>query len=263
MKLSAIVITKNEAVNIADCLQQLAFADERIVIDGESSDDTAEIARKNGATVIVNPWPGYGAQKNLGMQKAQGDWVLFIDADERVTAQLAAEIKRVIIQANKDFYWLKIVTVFLNKPLFHLYGHNPRLFRKGKGAWTENFVHEQVQHTETKKTITLGDDVSEVLREPLLHNSHPTIASYLTKMNHYTALDAQNMAATNKHRSGRPVAPSFLLPWQLLIRQFGKMYFYRKGFLDGWAGFMWCLLSAYYEYVMAQKYQKLIGEKNV
>lgn len=253
MKLSAIIITKNEEDNIERCVKSARFCDEVIVVDAESNDRTVAIAKFMGAKIFVRPWPGYGSQKNFGAVQAQGEWLLFIDADEEVTPALAQEILELIQNPSKDFYWLKIVTVFLHRPLRHLFGHNPRLFRKAQGSWTGYKVHEQVQTNDGQK-ITLEDNLSAVLHAPLLHHSHQTIAAYLKRMAEYTALDAQQMAVYNRHRSGRPVRPVWWLPHYLATRQFAKMYLYKKGLLDGYAGLMWSLLSAYYEWTMAKKY---------
>jgi len=262
MKLSAIVITKNEEHNIIRCLNSLSFADEIIVVDAESTDQTASLAEKLGAKVFVRPWPGYGPQKNYGAREATGDWLLFIDADEEVTPALANEISAIIKNPTVDFYWLKIVTVFLHTPLTHLYGHNPRLFKKSAGQWTPATVHEQVEryadHSEATEyqLIQLDDRFSQVLQQPLLHHSHQTVASYLKRMHHYTTLDAEHMVQTGQHRSGRTVTATWWLPLQLASRQFLKLLFYRKGIFDGYAGCMWCFLSSYYEYEMGTKYSE-------
>ena len=261
MNLSAIVITKNEASSIGMCLKALAFADERIVIDAESNDATVDIAKSSGATVYINPWPGYGAQKNYGMQKARGDWVLFIDADEEVTPKLAQEIQQAVKSGTCDFYWLKIVTVFLGKPLTHLFGHNPRLFKKSSGRWQSALVHEQVEHIDEEITITLGDQHSAKLVSHLLHHSHASISSYLASMHQYTLLDAQEMGRSGHHRSGRPVSPHLFLPLMLALRQGVKLLVYRRGFLDGLPGIIWCMLSAYYEWEMAHTYLALRSKK--
>lgn len=250
MNLSAIVITKNEQDSIKRCLDSLDFADEIIVVDAESTDNTREIAEHTGAKVFTNSWPGYGPQKNFGADKASGEWLLFIDADEEVTTELANAITETLNHPTETLYWLRITTVFLGKPLYHLYGHNPRLFKKTNHQWDSAPVHEQVEN------IYFSTD-SPVLKAPLLHHSHKTIKSYLEKMHHYTTLDAQKMAKTQMHRSGRPVKKTYLLPWHLSLRQFIKLYFYKKGFLDGYAGFIWSVLSAYYEFEMANKYHKL------
>lgn len=262
MSLSAIIITKNEEDNIERCVNSVKFADEVIVVDAESKDETVTIAERLGAKTFVRPWPGYGPQKNFGAAQAQGEWLLFIDADEEVTPGLAQEIKTTIEHPTKDFYWLRIVTVFLRRPLKHLVGHNPRLFRKATGAWTSYHVHEQVQ-TNFGDVIKLGDDLSAVLKEPLLHHSHETVAAYLKRMAEYTALDAQQMAKSNKHRSGRSVRAAWYLPYYLAARQFVKLYGYKRGILDGYGGLMWSTLSAYYEYVMGKKYLHIKSGKRL
>jgi len=257
MQLSAVVITKNEAERIDQCLTSLSFADELIVVDAESTDTTADQARAAGARVFVRPWPGYGQQKNFGRMQARGDWILFVDADEEVSPELATEILATITKPTKDFYWLRIVTVFLGRPLRHLFGHNPRLMKRSSGGWTETLVHEQVE-TNMGEQISLGDANSEVLTAALLHHSHPTIASYLERMHHYTTLDAKEMAQSGHHRSGRHIKPSFALPFWLGMRQFAKLLLYRRGILDGPVGWLWCVLSAYYEFEMGFKYLRLL-----
>lgn len=238
------------------------------MIDSDSTDNTVSLARKAGAKVYHNPWPGYGPQKNYGLELARGNWALFIDADEEVTPKLAQEIKSTINQWNDNtkepkYFWFKIVTIFLGKPLNHLYGHNLRLFKKGTAKWTDAKVHEQVVRVNNEtmeqfnnSTINLNDTDTTILSNPLLHHSHVTISSYLKKMHHYTSLDAEEMAQTDRHRSGRTMSASWTLPWHLSARQFIKLYLYRKGILDGYAGLMWSLLSSYYEFEMAQKYLK-------
>lgn len=254
MTISAIVITKNEEGTIGRCLASLAFTNEIIVIDAESTDATVTKARQFTNKIFIRPWSGYGEQKNFGSSQATGDWLLFVDADEEVTPELASVIKKAIESSAKDFYWLRIVTVFLGRPLRHLFGHNPRLFRRTKGKWSGQQVHEQVEHIDEQVTIILGDEHSGIITAPLLHHSHVTVASYLKKMHHYTTLDAKHMAETGRHRSGRPVHPSIFLPYHLAARQFVKMLIYRQGVLDGPAGWAWCWLSGYYEFEMAKKY---------
>jgi glycosyltransferase involved in cell wall biosynthesis len=257
MNLSAIITAKNEEDVIKRCLDSVSFADETIVIiDNGSTDNTFQLATNHGAKVFKNTWPGFGGQKNFGLNKAQGDWLLFIDADEEVSPELKEKIITVINNPKKDFYWLHIVTIFLKHPLTHLYGHNPRLFKKEAGLWTNTKVHEQVI-LKNEQVLKLGDEHSQVIEPPLLHHSHLTIKSYLKTMHTYTTLDAQQMNQTNHHRSGKPVKPSFFLPYYLSFKQFFKLFYYRRGFLDGYAGFVWCFLSSYYEYEMTMKYLSL------
>lgn len=256
MKLSTVTITKNEAANIRRCLESVRFADENVVVDSGSTDETVKIASGLGARMIHHEWKGYGPQKNVGLSRAEGEWVLFIDADEEVTAGLAREIGVAVNSSATEFYWLRVVTVFLGKPLRHLFGHNPRLFRKAAGCWNNAFVHEQVE-TLAGEAVKLGDQRSLILKNPLLHHSHASIRSYLESMHRYTTLDAEEMAKTRKHRSGRSVVNSRWLPAWLASRQFIKLLFYRRGILDGWQGWVWCALSAYYEWEMAIKFRAL------
>lgn len=258
--ISAIIITKNEEDNIERCIKSLGFADEIIVVDAESKDDTLAIARKLGAKTFSRPWPGYGPQKNFGAAQAQHDWILFVDADEEVSSELANEIKEAIKKPSKNFYWLAITTIFLKQPLHHLAGYNPRLFKKSEGAWTSHHIHEQIQ-TNFGKTVKLGDNLSEVLKKPLYHHSHESIRAYLQRASEYTALDAQHMSKDNRHRSGRNVTPSWHLPFFLAARQFVKLYFYKKGILDGYAGLIWSALSAYSEYLTGKKYLRIKSGK--
>ena len=256
--LSAVIITKNEEENIGRCLTSLAFADEIIVVDDGSTDKTCKIAADLGARVIQHPWAGFGVQKNIGLDAATHDWVLCIDADEEVSPDLAAEITSTVMAAKYDVYWLPVLDFFLGKPMPHLQGNNPRLLRTSKARWTNRAVHEQVTLTNTQGYIVrLGDTYSGVLTQPLFHHGHKTIRSYLTKMHRYTSLDAEQMATTNRHRSGRAVTPHIFLPLQLMIRQFIKLAFWRGGYKDGYPGLMWAILSAYYEWEMAQKYRAL------
>ncbi len=261
MTLSAIIIAKNEEKRIKYCLKSVAFADEVItVIDRSSTDNTALLAQEAGAMVLFEDWQGYGHQKNKGAAAASGDWLLFVDADEEVTQDLAAEIHAIIQHPQYNVYWLKIITIFLGTSLRHLYGHNPRLFRRGAARWTDSYVHEQVVTVEGQ-LVQLQDHLSGILTVPLLHNSYSTVTAYLQKMHRYTSLDAEQMYRMHTHRSGRPVQPSILLPVTLALRQWVKLVFYRQGFLDGWAGFMWSTLSAYYEFEMARKFLALARNK--
>jgi glycosyltransferase involved in cell wall biosynthesis len=251
--LSAIILTKNNETTLATCLKSLAFTDEQLVIDSGSTDKTIALAHEHKAKVIPHAWEGYGAQKNFAAAEARGDWLLFIDADEEVTIELREAIQAATNTGEPDFFWLRIVTVFLGKALRHLYGHNPRLFRKSAGHWTADYVHEQVQLTNGTR-LKLGDKYSKLLPGVLLHYSHDTIRSYLNKMRHYTTLEAKEMRRTGTHRSGKPVTRSLLLPWHLSSRQFIKLFFYRHGWKDGWAGCIWCVMSAYYEFELGRKF---------
>src|SRR5262249_44371727 len=145
--LSAIVITRNEAANVAACLDSVAFCDERIVVDSGSDDDTVKIAVAAGATVVSQAWAGFGAQKNFALSQARCDWVLSIDADERVPAALAAEILSTIRTASACGYEIARLSTFLGRPMRHS-GWFPdyvlRLFRREKAHFSDDVVHERV-----------------------------------------------------------------------------------------------------------------------
>ncbi len=253
-RLAAIVIAKNAAATITHCLKHLHFCDEIIVIlDAATTDSTAQLAEKYADKTITRAWQGYGQQKNYGLARASGEWVLFVDADEEITSGLADEITAVISRSAHTIYWLRIITVFLGRPLPHLYGHNARLFKKDAARWTDSPVHEQLE-TNTGEIVKLGDAISGVLARPLIHYSHATIGSYLASMHHYTSLDARRMKETGQHRSGRVVSATPFLPWLLAVKQCAKLLLFRRGWLDGWAGIVWSIMSSYYEWEMARKY---------
>ena len=148
IRLSAIVITKNEARNIEACLDSLAFCDQCIVVDGGSEDGTANLARAKGASVtIAQEWRGFGPQKNLALSLATGEWVLSVDADERVSPELAAEIRRAVTEGLADAYEMPRLSTFCGRPMRHS-GWYPdyvlRLFRRGRARFSDDLVHERV-----------------------------------------------------------------------------------------------------------------------
>ncbi|MEX0650098.1 MAG: glycosyltransferase family 2 protein [Candidatus Andersenbacteria bacterium] len=257
MSLSAAIIAKNAEGSLEHTLRSVQFVDEIVVVvDSSSTDKTAQIAKKYGAIVFERPWAGYGQQKNFALEQTSSEWVLFIDADEEVSSELQEAIKLAVANGHHDVYWIRVITVFLGKPLHRLYGHNPRLLKRSAARWTNSFVHEQLV-TSDGDDVKFGDRDHGLLTAPLLHYSHPTLASYIQKMHQYTTLDARQMRSTGKLRSGKPIPSHPLLPLHLSVKQFVKLYFYRRGILDGFAGFMWSLMSAYYEWEMATKYKRV------
>ncbi len=240
-RLSAIIITKNEAANIADCLDSLAFCDERIVVDGGSTDDTARIAQAKGAQVVSAPqWRGFGPQKNLALSQAKGDWVLSLDADERVSAALAEEIKRAIADGRADGYEMPRRSSFCGRPM-RFSGWYPdyvlRLFRRGKARFSDAAVHERV----------ICDGKVARLREPLMHFPVMRLEDALSRMDRYSTAGADMLAA-----SGRRV--SFMSGILHGLWTFLRGYIFRGGFLDGREGFLLAVANAegtYYRYMKA------------
>jgi len=239
-RLSAIVIAKNEARNIGACLDSLAFCDERIVVDGESDDGTPEIARAKGARVVMAAWHGFGAQKNLALSLAGGDWVLSIDADERVSPALAQAIEDAVGRHGVDGYEMPRRSSFLGREMRHS-GWSPdfvlRLFRRGRARFTDDLVHERV--------ICEGE-VGR-LAEALLHYPVIGLEDALGRMDRYSTAGAEMLVASGRSVSfGSGIAHGL---WSFL-----RAYVWRLGFLDGREGFLLAVANAegtYYRYMKA------------
>ena len=239
-RLSAIIITKNEARNIGDCLDTLAFCDERIVVDGDSDDGTPEIARAKGARVAAAAWQGFGAQKNFALSLAGGDWVLSLDADERVSPALARAIENAIAQAGFDGYDMPRRSSFLGREMRHS-GWSPdyvlRLFRRGRARFTDDLVHERV----------VCDGPVGRLGEALLHYPVMRLEDAVGRMDRYSTAGAEMFAAKGRRvwfASG--IAHGL---WSFL-----RAYVWRLGFLDGREGFLLAVANAegtYYRYMKA------------
>jgi glycosyltransferase involved in cell wall biosynthesis len=240
-RLSAIVIAKNEAKNIEACLDSLRFCDERIVVDGGSEDLTATLAQRKGAQVVVNrDWQGFGAQKNLALSLAGGDWVLSVDADERVSAELAALIRSAITEGLSDAYEMPRLSTFCGRPMRHS-GWYPdyvlRLFKRGKARFSDDLVHEKV----------MFEGVVGRLAEPLTHHPVERLEDSLSRMDRYSTARAQMIVD-----SGRRVwfFSGIVRGWWTFI----QTYFIRLGFLDGREGFLLAVANAegtYYRYMKA------------
>jgi glycosyltransferase involved in cell wall biosynthesis len=240
-RLSAIVIARNEARNIEACLDSLAFCDERIVVDGGSDDDTAALAQARGARVAVAAdWQGFGVQKNRALALASGDWVLSVDADERVSGALAAEIARAMDTATADGFEMPRLSTFCGQPMRHS-GWYPdyvlRLFRRGRARFSDDLVHERV----------ICEGRVARLAEPLTHHPVGRLEDALSRMDRYSTARAEMIAA-----SGRRV--SFFTGIARGWWTFVQTYFIRLGFLDGRAGFLLAVANAegtYYRYMKA------------
>lgn len=238
--ISAVVLAKNEEENIGECLEILKWCDEIIVIDDESGDKTCEIAEKLQAKVFTRALNlDYAAQRNYGLQKAQGDWVLFVDADERVDEDLRAEIKEAVEDPNFSGYFVKRTDFIFGRWLNHGETADVRLLRlarKGTGEWVRP-VHEV-----WKITGNVG-----YLETPLLHYPHPQVAEFLGKINLYTTLDAQEFYKQGSRRVG--TASIIFYP----VGKFLRNYFLKLGFLDGTAGFMMAMMMSFHSFLTRGK----------
>jgi len=230
-KLSAVVVTLNEEANIVDCLKSVHFADEIVVVDSQSTDSTVELARKFTDKVYETNFEGYGKLKNDAVAKASGDWLLSIDADERVSAQLAEEIVQVVKGGgNFSGYLMPRRTLFLGKWMRHggwYPGFVLRLFKKDSGSFTNTLVHEG---------ITVNGEIGKLSGE-LLHYSDPNLRRYLWKLDRFTTLSSRSL-----FEKGRKTGVSDLLFRPTFM--FWKVYLFRLGILDGMHGLILSLLSA-------------------
>ncbi|HET8702604.1 glycosyltransferase family 2 protein [Castellaniella sp.] len=239
MKLSVIIITKNEAAHIGECLDSVAFADEIVVLDSGSTDETCSIARARGARVEVSPdWPGFGRQKNRVLDLATGDWVLSIDADERVTPELARAIRQAVESPGADAYRIARLSNFCGRWIRYS-GWWPdyvvRLFRRGAGRFTDAAVHERVQVQ--GRTATLSGH--------FLHYPYASLEVFVDKINRYSTEAAYG--AFERGRRTTVLGPFGHGAWTFI-----RHYVLRRGFLDGWQGLVLAGMAAtgsFYRYV--------------
>ena len=238
--LSIIIITKNEALNIRACIETVKWADEIIVVDSGSTDDTVAICRELTPHVYIHDWPGFGIQKNRALSYATQDWVLSLDADERVTPELRAEIEQTLAVGEQGGYYIPRLSQFCGK-FIHYSGWYPdyilRLFRREVGRFSDSLVHERVLLSgQTKK-----------LKNPILHYSYLTVDDVERKVEHYSSAAAQQMRQSCKRSN-----------WlDAVIRggwAFLRTYILRLGVLDGSAGWNIACMNARTTYL---KYRKL------
>lgn len=239
---SVCVITRDEALRLRGCLESVRWADEIIVVDDESTDGTAELASRLGARVYVRPLAGdFAAQRNFALEQARGEWVLFVDADERVTPALADEIRRAVTRPGVAGYRVRRCDLTLGHAF--RYGESRvtlvRLARREAGRW-----HGRV-HERWDVAGRLG-----LLREALIHEPHPDIAGFLKKANYQTTLTAERLA-----EEGRGGAP-----WQLVthpLASFVRNYVLRQGFRDGVPGLVFAGLMSLHPFLARAKLLEL------
>jgi glycosyltransferase involved in cell wall biosynthesis len=240
MRISAVVITHNEEANIEECLASISWADEIVVVDAMSTDRTCEIARTFTDRVFRRPWEGYVAARRHGIEAARSEWILAIDADERVTPELRAEIETRLRDPEFDGYLIPRKAYFLGRWIRHC-GWYPgrvlRLVRKDRVRVTEKMVHEGMRVDGRVGTLT----------NDILHYTYRTVEAYFDRFNRYTSLAAKESQLRGKRAS---LADIVLRP----VSQFLKMYVIKLGMLDGLEGFILCAFSASYVFT---KYVKI------
>lgn len=255
--LSVAIVTFNEEANLSRTLASVAFADQIIVVDSHSADNTVAIARSHNATVLTRNWPGFAEQKNFAIAQCTGDWILSLDADEELTPELAAEIRSALASSPvADGFYLKRRNLFLGRWMKHG-GFYPdaklRLFRRTTDAqFTPRAVHEVIHFN--GPTATLSHD--------LVHHAYPSLSSYIEHMDRYSTLSADILVA--KGRTSRAL-PAFIANIALFpALTFVKNYLFRLGFLDGREGLLQHLYhSVYASWKYAKAWEKARHERGM
>ena len=240
-----VIVAKNEGRNITECVASASFANEVLVLDSGSSDDTAALATKAGARVVRTDWPGYGPQVARGFRLATTDWVLSLDADERIGPELRAEVLAAIRSGRFDGYRIPRLSEFCGRFIHHS-GWRPdrtlRLGRRARSGFTDHFLHAH---------MTVDGRVGD-LAHSLVHFSYPDMHDVLEKLDRYSSGHARDMLAGGASASvGKAVVHG--------VFAFIRTYLLRLGFLDGQHGLMLAIYNAEYTYY---KYIKLMFLKS-
>jgi len=245
--LSAVIITHNAAGQLEDCLNSLSFVSEIIILDSGSDDETENIARQHNTGFIHQDWLGYGPQKQKAVELAANDWVLCLDADERISEELARSIQSAMKSPQYQAYQFPRCNRFMGRWLRHGEGYpdiSLRLFDRRQARWSEDEVHEYV-----KTDVPTG-----MLKGDLLHDSAVTLDNYLEKQNLYTSLQAEKM-----YRAGKTAGAGKLL-FNPLFR-FSKFYLLRLGFLDGVPGLVHICIGCQNTFIKYAKLRELTNRK--
>lgn len=246
LPLSAVIISLNAASQIGACLDSVAFCDEILVVDSGSTDGTVALATSRGARVVTRDWLGYGRQKQYAVATAMNDWVLCLDADERVSDELRQSIEHEMRAPRAQAFAMPRCNRFLGRWLKHGEGYpdwSLRMFNRKSARWSDDPIHEKV----------VARCAVARLRGDLLHDSAETLDGYLAKQNRYTTLQAEQMLAQGRSANAMTLLVSPLA-------RFCKFYFFRFGFLDGLPGLIHICIGASNSF---NKYAKLIALRKV
>jgi glycosyltransferase involved in cell wall biosynthesis len=239
--ITVIVPTFNEEENIRECLESVRWADDIFVVDSFSTDHTLEIAREYTEHIVQHEYVNSATQKNWATPQAESDWVMVVDADERVTEELQARILEILENGTEfDGFYIKRMTTFFGRLIKHCGWHKDylvRLWRNGKGRYEDLEVHADV----------LVDGKVGTIHEHLIHHTYRTFAQYLEKFGRYTTWSANDLYKQGKKPSFRNL---FFRP----VWRFWRMYVLRRGFMDGKHGLILCTLAAFSVFM---KYAKL------
>ncbi len=231
MRLTAIILTKNEARHVVPCIESLAWADEVVVFDSFSDDETVELAQNAGARVIQHPFENFSQQRNAALDMIESDWVFFVDADERATPAVGDEIRQAIQREDVNGWWSPRHNYIFGR-LIQGAGYFPdyqmRLLRSGCGRYER-----------PASEIVALEGADDYLTQPLIHYNYETLALFYEKQR-----IRETFEATTLHRQGVRLRPhTFVLQ---PLRHFWWRYVTLKGYQDGWHGLRLCLLLAYY-----------------
>jgi glycosyltransferase involved in cell wall biosynthesis len=245
LPISLVVITRDAAADIAECLSSAPFCGEALVVDSGSGDHTVEVARRSGARVVTRAFPGFGPQKQFAVEQAAHDWVLCLDADERLSAKLRESIVALLANGQPPHaaYALARRNRFLGRWLAHGEGYpdwTTRLFDRRKARWSEDPVHERV----------IADGPVGRLDGDLLHASAESLERYIAKQNRYTTLQADALHARGRQSSALAMAAAPLA-------RFLRYYVWKLGFLDGAAGFAHIAIGAFASFLKHAKLRAL------
>jgi len=231
-KISVSIITKNEELNIQRCLESVKWADEVIIVDSGSTDATLEICQRYDCQIIKTKWLGFGRTKQIGVNSATHNWVLSIDADEEITIKLKNKIIELVESTKFYAFKVKRVSYYLKRRINHSGWQTDyplRLFNKEYGNFNDANVHESV--------IINSSNISTI-HEPMKHRPYQSISSHIDKINLYTQLGAEQLFNKGKKTTLIYASLSGVI-------KFIKMYFVKKGFLDGKEGFVLAILSGF------------------
>lgn len=254
MPLSLAVITRNEAATIARCLDSVPFADDKLVVDCGSDDDTVAIARAHGARVVQQAWLGFGAQRNFATTQCRNDWILVLDADEYLSEELAAEMQQrlpELMKSRTPVVVLRRRILFMGRPMRW---YRPavgeklaRLYHRDRARWSDVRVHESLQYTGT----------AAQMRASFEHDNNPTLVHKQLKVLLYAELKCRD-----RHEHGK--SPRM---WQLPLvhmASFLKDYLFRLAFLDGWRGYIIAQMAASYAvYKRMRQYEMAVNPQSL
>jgi glycosyltransferase involved in cell wall biosynthesis len=244
LKVTAIVPARDEAHDIADCLKSLVWADERVVfLDARTTDQTAALAQEAGARVIQHTFENFAQFHNAAMERVQAAWILFVDADERCTVELAQEIRQVTESRRDEVLWWAPRYNYIFGRLTLGGGwypdYQPRLLLQGRTHW-ERPVHE----------IVVADGPEGKLEHPLIHYNYADLPDFIARQQGYTDFAAQRLLQEG-------VRPRLYTPYSQAVRHFWWRFVTLKGIRDGLHGLWLCALTAYYEAVTYRKLARL------